>query len=146
MNNIDEPIIVEQVFDNKIQDVWNAITELDKMIQWYFPNIPAFEPIVGFETRFVVQVEDRIYPHVWTVKDVIPNKKISYGWEYEGYPGKAISLFELIEENSQTKLRLTYIVIEKFPEDIPEFTRESGIAGWNYFIGKKLKEYLEKKN
>jgi hypothetical protein len=43
-------------------------------------------------------------------------------------------------------LRLTYIVIEKFPEDIPEFTRESGMVGWNYFIRKKLKEYLEKKN
>ena len=52
-------------------------------------------------------------------------------------------VFELIEEGNQTKLRLTYTVIENFPDNIPEFTRESGIEGWSYFIKKSLKNYLD---
>jgi hypothetical protein len=42
-----------------------------------------------------------------------------------------------------TKLRLTAQVLEDFPEDIPEFKRESGVEGWTYFIKKSLKEFLE---
>ena len=40
-------------------------------------------------------------------------------------------------------LRLTDQTLESFPDDIPEFTRESGIEGWTFFINKSLKEYLE---
>ncbi|MFK5893557.1 MAG: hypothetical protein QM504_10085 [Pseudomonadota bacterium] len=41
-------------------------------------------------------------------------------------------------DNHQTKLKLTYTVIESFPNNIPEFTRESGIEGWNHFIKDSL--------
>ena len=70
-------------------------------------------------------------------------KKISYDWRYDGYSGSSIVVFELIEEGNWTKLRLTYTVVENFPDNIPEFTRESGIEGWNYFIKQSLKQYLE---
>jgi len=33
MKTNDEPIIVEQIFDNSIEEVWTAITELDQMKQ-----------------------------------------------------------------------------------------------------------------
>ncbi|MDO5979343.1 SRPBCC family protein [Flavivirga spongiicola] len=145
MKNIEEPIIVEQTFNASLENVWDAITVLDKMIKWFFPNISSFEPVVGFETGFVIQVEDRIFPHLWKLTEVIPMKKIAYEWKFEGYPGSAISLFELMEEHYQTKLKLTFTVVENFPDNIPEFKRESGVAGWNYFIKESLKEYLEKK-
>ena len=48
------------------------------------------------------------------------------------------------QENDVTKLRLTHHVQESFPEDIPEFKRESGIEGWTFFIKKRLKEFLDK--
>ena len=114
------------------------------MKQWFFDNIASFEPTVGFKTRFVIQVEDRIFPHLWKLTEIVPMKKIVYDWRYEGYPGNAIVVFELIEEGNQTKLRLTYTVVEKFPDNIPEFTRESGIEGWSYFINKSLKQFLDK--
>ena len=44
---------------------------------WFFSNKTYFEPVVGFETRFVIQVEDRIFPHLWKLTEVVPNKKIS---------------------------------------------------------------------
>ncbi len=52
--------------------------------------------------------------------------------------------FELFKENGMTKLRLTHQVLEDFPDDIPEFKRESGLEGWKFFITKSLKEFLEK--
>ena len=144
MKNKDKPIIVEQNFNSSIEIVWDAITILDKMKQWFFSNIASFEPVVGFETRFVIEVEDRIFPHLWKLTEVIPQKKITYDWRYEGYPGSSIIVFQLIEEGAQTKLRLTATVVENYPDNIPEFKRESGVEGWSYFIKKSLKEYLEK--
>ncbi len=145
MNSPDTPIIVEQNFNTRIKNVWNALTVLDEMTQWYFSNIPSFEPIEGFTTNFIVQVEDRIYPHLWKITEVLPMKKIAYEWKFEGYFGSSISLFELSEEGSTTKLKVTATVIDKFPDNIPEFKRESGVAGWNYLIKERLRDYLAEK-
>ena len=143
MRSSDEPIIVEQIFNTSINKVWDAITELGQMQQWFFENIEAFEPEVGFETQFEVKVEDRVFLHLWKLTDVLPVKRITYNWKYEGYPGDSFVTFELIEQNNDTKLVLTHKVVESFPSDVPEFSRENCSGGWNYFIGKNLKEYLE---
>lgn len=144
MIKLDDPIIIEQTFNSSLENVWDAISVLEKMKKWFFNNIASFEPKVGFETRFVVQVEDRIFPHLWKLTEVIPKKKITYDWRYEGYPGISIVVFELFEEADKTTLRLTSTLVESFPDNIPEFKRESGVEGWTYFIKKSLKEYLEK--
>ena len=52
-------------------------------------------------------------------------------------------MFELFKQNNITKLKLTHSMLESFDEDIPEFSRESCIEGWKFFIKKSLKEYLE---
>ncbi len=143
MRKGDDPIIVEQSFDTSIESVWKAITEVDQMRQWYFENIPSFKPEVGFETQFNVQSGDRNFLHLWKVTEVVPLRLIRYNWKYEAYPGDSYVVFELFKENNLTKLRLTAQVLEDFPEDIPEFKRESCIEGWTYFIKKSLKEFLE---
>lgn len=139
----DKPIVVEETFNSSISDVWKAITELDQMQKWYFDNIPAFKAEVGFENEFIIKNEGRVFPHKWKITEVIPLKKISYSWNFEGYPGSSISEFELSEEKDLVMLRLTVIVLEDFPDDIPEFKRESCLGGWNYFIKGNLKNYLE---
>jgi uncharacterized protein YndB with AHSA1/START domain len=146
MKTTDEPVVVEQSFNVSIDAVWSALTRVDQMRQWFFDNIPAFEPEVGFETQFNVQSESRNFLHMWKVTEVVPRKTITYDWKYEGYPGDASVVYELFEENKTTKLRLTLKVREDFPEDIPEFKRESCIAGWDYFIGGNLKEFLEREH
>ncbi|MDG2194553.1 MAG: SRPBCC domain-containing protein [Polaribacter sp.] len=145
MKKTEKPIVIEQLFDTSVENVWNAITVLDRMQQWFFNNIPSFEPVVGFETQFIIQVEDRIFPHVWKLTEVAPLKKITYDWRYEGYPGNALVTFEIIEKGHQTLVRLTSTVLEDFPDNIPEFKRESGVKGWNYFIKKSLKNYLKER-
>lgn len=142
MKKTDPPIVVKQIFYSPIEIVWEAITELEKMHQWYFENIPSFKPEVGFKTQFNIQSGERNFLHKWLVLEVIPNKLIKYNWKYEAYPGDSNVTFELFDENDYTKLILTVDILEDFPEDIPEFKRESCIGGWEYFIKDRLKNYL----
>ena len=144
MKTTDDPIIVEQTFNSSIESVWNSITEISQMRKWYFENIPAFKSEVGFETQFNVQSEERNFLHIWKVTEVQTMKMIKYSWEFEEYPGKSTATFEILKENNQTKLRLTIETLKDFPDNIPEFKRESCIAGWEYFINGRLKEFLEK--
>ena len=143
MKKDDEPIIVEQVYNATIDNVWKSITEIDRMRQWYFNNIPSFKAEVGFKTQFSVKSHTREFLHLWVVTEVVPNKKISYNWKYDGLPGDSWVVFELSEQADGTGLKLTHNVRESFPDDIPEFSRESGLEGWKYFIGTSLKKYLE---
>lgn len=141
---IDEaPVIVEETFSASVETVWKAITEIDRMRLWYFDNIPAFEAEVGFEAAFTVTNEGRNFPHRWKVTEAVPMEKIAYDWQYENYPGDALVTFELFKADNRTRLKLTNTVLEDFPDDIPEFKRESCLAGWQYFIGERLKAYLK---
>jgi uncharacterized protein YndB with AHSA1/START domain len=144
MKKTDPPIIVEQSFNVSPETVWKAITEHKQMIKWYFDNIPAFFPVAGFETDFLIENEERKFTHLWRITEVEQQKKITYEWRFEEYPGVGLVVFELTGEGSGTKLTLTNYVIEDFPDEVPEFKRESCHGGWTYFINERLKEYLEK--
>ncbi len=124
------------------EKVWSAITELHQMKEWYFDNIPNFEPIVNFETSFNVSSKDRDFYHQWKVSEVVINEKISYFWTFKNIKGKSVSIFEISEKGDKREIKINSIVLENFPEDIPEFKRESGVEGWKYFAN-KLKLYLE---
>ena len=139
-----DPIIVSQSYAASMDAVWTAITDPSEMRQWFFEAIETFEPTVGFETRFNVTTPNRDFLHCWKITDVDPGRKIAYSWTYEDIPGDGLVTFELSEHGDQTQLQLTCEGVETFPQDMPEFTREAGIAGWNYFIRERLKEYLER--
>ncbi len=143
MKKDDQPIVVEQAFKSSIDNVWKAVTEAPKMRQWFFDNIPSFKPEVGFKTQFNVTSGDRNFLHKWEITEVVPQKLITYNWKYEGYPGNSFVTFELSENNNSTNLTLTHDIVEDFPDDIPEFSRESCIGGWEYFIKQSLNKYLE---
>ena len=127
------------------EQVWNALTVHSEMLQWYFDNIPNFEARAGFTTEFAVSSEERTFTHLWKVTEVISEKSITNNWSYKEYPGNSDLTLELAEGDSETILRLTLIVNETFPQDIPEFKRQSCIGGWNYFLGDNLAAYLKKK-
>lgn len=141
MKITDPPIIIEQEFAVTKERLWQAITDLKEMKQWFFNQILSFEATEGFETQFVVTVGDRSFTHLWKIVEVIPFQKIKYAWRYEEYPGDSRISFELIDEDS-LRLKLTTEIIEDFPSSVPEFTWESGKAGWEYFIKYQLKNYL----
>lgn len=141
-----DPIVVEQTFNAPIAAVWKAITDAEQMRQWFFEPMEDFEPEPGFETRFNVHNEGQDYLHVWNITEVVPEKRIAYEWRYEGLPGNSIVIWELSEIPDGTKLVLTHEVHEPFPKDDPAFSRESGLAGWEYFIQQSLKAFLERQS
>ncbi len=140
--SIQEAIIVKQNFQTSIESVWNAITDLEQMQQWYFPAISEFKAEVGFTTRFLIQNEGRNFTHIWKITEVIHQKQISYTWNFEEYPGQGLSTFTLTKKGKEVELTLQNVVIDYFPEEIPEFKRESGVAGWHYLIKQNLVKFL----
>jgi len=135
-------VIVKQSFEVSTEVLWKAITEHHQMIQWFFENIPEFEARVGFKTQFLIANEDRNFTHLWEIVEVIPNKKIVYDWRYDEYEGEGLVFFELVENEKESSLILTNKWIGEFPQDILEFSRESCLGGWEYFIKGRLKKYL----
>jgi uncharacterized protein YndB with AHSA1/START domain len=140
----DKPVIVEQIFNKPVAKVWKAITDKDEMKHWYF-DLEEFKPETGFEFSFLAGPnEDNQYRHICEITEIIPERKISYSWKYDGYEGMSIVTFELIPEGERTRLKLSHTELETFPESNPDFAKENFIAGWKEIIGTNLMAYLEK--
>ena len=137
------PIIVEQKFNKPLRTVWKAITEQPQMVRWFFTDIPEFMAEKGFETSFNVTANGRNFHHRWIILEAEAPNKITYHWSYSEIDGEGIVVFELEELPNGTMLRLTNTGLDSFPSDIPEFSRESCLGGWQYFIKGNLKNYLD---
>ena len=141
-----KPVIVSKIIDRDVKAVWSAITEIDQMVLWFFNNIPAFKAEVGFKTWFVVANEGRTFYHLWEIIKVIENEMIEVEWTYPDYVKEPFLVTFNLRSlgNNQTQFTTIAKGIEIFEEfNIPEFTRESCIGGWEYF-STQLKNYLEK--
>ena len=114
------------------------------MREWFFDNMPDFKAEPGFETSFEVNAGERIFPHVWKVTQVVPHEKLVVNWTYGGYDGIANVMFEVFPGGESNNVSVTATAVEDFPQDIPEFKRESGVAGWDYLINGQLKSFLER--
>ena len=138
-----EPIVIERSFQAPVARVWKAITDRDQMKEWYF-DLSSFKAEPGFEFQFEGTNEGRTYLHKCRVMEVIPEKKLKYSWSYTGYQGMSFVTFELFDEGKTTRLKLTHEGLETFPQNNPDFAKESFTAGWTYITGTSLKDFLEK--
>jgi len=138
------PVVLERIFNSPVERVWHAITDINQMRLWYFPQLENFQPEKGFETQFNVHHEGKDFLHIWKVKDVVPMKKISIEWKYECYPGNSLVSFELFPRGNKTRLLLTHEGIESFmPAQYPELGKKNFIEGWTAFMDNQLKQFLE---
>jgi uncharacterized protein YndB with AHSA1/START domain len=143
----DQKIVMSRVFNASRERLWQALTDLDQMKQWYFEQLDAFKPEVGFQTQFNVHWEGTDYMHVWKVTEVVPGKKITYSWKYAGVPGESFVTFELSPEGTQTRLTLTHEGLETFqPDKHPHYARKNFVGGWTHFMDSALPEFIEKGN
>ena len=138
------PVVIERTYNAPISVVWQALTDIHQMKQWYMGELKAFEPRVGFETEFTVTHEGNKFPHVWKVTEVVPEKKIAYSWRFPGSPGESIASFELFPEGKATRLKLTHAGLETHdPMNNPPLARKNFQWGWNE-LGKELEIFLQK--
>ena len=142
MKKSEQTIVIEKKYACSRNALWQALVDPAKMRQWFFPDIPDFRAETGFCTEFMVDAGERQFLHQWEVTEVVPGEKIAYRWRYAGYDGAAQSVFELSGDNNSCTLRLGFPVEEDFPDEIPEFTREACLGGWEYFTG-ELASFLE---
>ncbi len=136
--------IIERTYAAPIDAVWNAITDTKAMKVWYF-DLKEFKTEVGFEFEFTGGTPERQYLHLCKVTEVVPGKKITYSWRYDGYEGLSFVTFELSAEGSGTKLTLTHTGLDSFPSSNLDFVETNFVAGWTELIEISLKNYLEKK-
>lgn len=137
------PFVKEILLNAPPSRVWKAITDKDQMKQWYF-DLDEFKPEIGFEFRFYGGKDEcHQYLHICEITEVIPEKKLTYSWRYDGDPGLSHVTWELIPEGDSTKLILTHSGIETFAQDNPDLAKENFEQGWNHILGKSLKEFVE---
>jgi uncharacterized protein YndB with AHSA1/START domain len=137
-----EPFVIERTYNAPAEKVWQAITDKDKMKQWYF-DLQEFKPEVGFEFQFSGGSKEKTYLHLCKVTEVEKGRKLTHSWQYDGYPGESFVTWELFAEGDKTRVKLTHTGLETFPSE-PDFARTSFEKGWTSIVGTSLKEYLEK--
>jgi uncharacterized protein YndB with AHSA1/START domain len=138
---MDTPFVTEQLYNAPIEKVWQALTDKNKMREWYFPQLRAFEPVVGFAFEFAN--DGSPYQKEWRVTQVVEGRKLAHSWVYTGYPGSSEVTFEVVAEGDKTRLILTHTGLASFPQ-APHFARHRFEDGWKQIIGSNLKNHLEK--
>lgn len=139
-----QPIVQERLFTASRAKVWRALTDKTEMKSWYF-DLAEFKAEVGFKFEFLGGPPEKSYRHLCEVTEVVPERKLTYSWRYDGYPGISYVTFELFDQGNQTLLRLTHAGTETFPAE-SDFARKNFESGWDHIINTSLKKYLEGEN
>jgi uncharacterized protein YndB with AHSA1/START domain len=134
------PLIKEFYYNVPSEKVWQTLTDMDKMKQWYFPQLQKFEPVVGYKFHF--DDNNLAYHKEWIVTKVVAGKTLAHSWAYKGYSGSSEVTFDLFAVENKTTLRVTQTGLESFP-DHPHFKRERFESGWDNLLGQNLKHLLE---
>lgn len=141
MNN--QPVIVERQFNVPASKVWKAITDKNEMKKWYF-DLAEFKAEKGFKFQFMGGEEGgKQYLHLCEITEVIPGKKLTHSWRYDGFPGISYVTWELVDQGDKTLLKLTHTGLETFPQDNADFAKGNFAEGWNQIVNTSLKDHLE---
>lgn len=139
------------VIDASPEVVFKAITDPKELTQW-FPDQAILEPKIGGKVRFSTFKEnhpgkvDRDYIMEGTVKELVPNKKLSYTWKFKDLPGfpETTVVWELENlDPSKTKVELTHFGFTGQEKGMTSL--ESHDGGWTEELD-KLAKYCSAKN
>ncbi|WP_029902277.1 SRPBCC domain-containing protein [Prevotella sp. 10(H)] len=140
MNNT--PIIIKKTYPVPVSKVWAAITDKDKMREWYF-DIDDFTLHKGSEFNFSVTFDGRTYHHRCTIIEIEPEKKLVYTWTHpEDSEGESVVEWEMESVPEGTEVTLTHFGTENFADAGEGFSREDHEQGWEEILGENLKDYL----
>jgi len=143
---VHNPIRLQRVYHSPIATVWSAITDNAQLKKWYFDFSENFKLNVGHEFDWTAgPPEGKQWLHRGKIEEVITGKKLMHSWEYPGYQGKGMVIWELTEiDPSHTRLDFTFKILVPFDQNERDLKRSNFSEGWNHIIHTGLKEFLEK--
>jgi len=136
------------VIDASPEVVFKAITDPNELTNW-FPDHAILEPEVGGKMRFSFYKEKSdtraadAFPE-GTIKEFIPNKKLSYTWQHNDVPGfpETVVTWELEDIGvNKTRVELTH---SGFTGKEERKTFKEHDQGWTYFLD-RLEKYCKDK-
>lgn len=124
----------EQQYNHPIAKVWAAITDQEKITQWFMKCDFKAEP--GYKYRLLSDDENGTCERVYgTVLTVNPMHELVYSWEVSSVETVTTVTWTLEEKNGGTLLTLVHSGISAFPtEDTAVKMLESFSSGWDACI------------
>ena len=127
--------------------VFKAITDPAELTNW-FPDHAILEPRVGGKVRFSFYKEksenlQRDFLQEGTIKEFIPNKKLSYTWQFKDTPEfpETIVTWEL-EEIDHDKTRVILNHSGFIGKETGKLSSAEFDNGWTYFLD-RLEKYCK---
>ena len=140
MNEKDYDIIKKEIVINaSVDKVYSALIDPELLTQW-FPNIATIEPWVGGKVffRFSKEVtkEKKDHDVIGTIISIIPNKEISYTWNFTTKPEynkNTIVTWILVRlDNDRTKITL----IHSGFTNVDKIQYDEHNEGWDWYINR----------
>lgn len=139
-------ILIERDFDASVELLWEALTNNERLKEWYFDFKGNFKAEVGHVFEWEAgHPEGKQWLHQGKILEVIENKKLVHTWLFPGYSGLAKLTWELEKVNAEkTHLKMDFEFIELFDSNEEELHRSNFEAGWNAILNSLLVEYIKK--
>lgn len=136
-------IQIQQEYSVSKQRLWEAITNTQRMKDWYF-DIKSFDLEKGEEFTFYEPGGENKYLHLCKIVQVIPQQLFQHTWQHPNN-SKGISMvtWEISGDENNSRLNFSHEGIENMRDAGEDFKEENYQAGWNELIKQSLKNYLE---
>jgi uncharacterized protein YndB with AHSA1/START domain len=138
------------IIDATPEVVFRAITETNELTKW-FPDHVILEPNVGGKVRFSFYKEqnnkmDRDYIVEGSIIEFIPNKKISYTWQYKDIPEFPETIVSWkLEELERNKTRVELVHSGFTGKEQEKVSSKGHDEGWTHFMNELSKYCLQRK-
>lgn len=139
---------IEKIYAAPIGLVWKAITDRNRMKEWYFSFGEDFKLETGAVFEWHAGSPDgKQWLHRGRMLEIVPEQKLVHTWEYPGYTGSSTVHWHLTQiDEHNTRLILIHDFTIPFDPAVTALQKENFITGWNHIIHISLENFLQKQN
>ncbi|MGL2965944.1 SRPBCC family protein [Flavobacterium sp. XGLA_31] len=130
------------------EKLWEVLTDRKHLKQWYFDFTADWKTEVGSQFDWHAGDNDgKLWHHRGVMLEVIPNRKLVHSWEYVGYSGTSVVMWELHPIDEQhTELHFSHVFTVPFDVNEPALARTNFEMGWTHILTISLPDYINQQN
>ena len=132
-----QKLVIKRCFEAPVEKVYRALVDPQLMRRWWAPGslsvaVAESDPKVGGGYRVQMrETSGDTHTTSGVYKDVVPNERLVFSWQWEGYDTETLVTIELRAAGANTtQMTLTH---EGFPETD---ARDKHEQGWNACLDK----------